>query len=446
MGLASADRFTDGEGMKAEVPQGRLGRAWGLGRLGARLAVLRASSSDAGALHRDLAGTIAAELGRMKGLPMKVGQILTYLTGVLPEAHRETWREALRPLQAHSAAVDPKACRWVLEAELKAPVGEVFERFDPEPVASASIGQVFFGHWKGRPVAIKVQYPGIAQAIADDLANMDGLAALLRPVLPTLDIASVLGELRDRLLEECDYRREAENQRRFGALLESEPDVIIPAVLDELCTERVLVTEWVEGHVLDRFLELSAPADRYRAGEALFRCSFGPMLEGWVHADPHPGNFLFLEGGRIAVLDFGCVQPLDSASRAGLFTLLEAAVRGEPLMPVWAEALGLHAVDAATLGRIDAMGARFLAPITEPQPYTFRSAYTDAVAREVLNEKAALGARFLTRRGRLEFERPGMMLVVRTLFGLAHIWGSLGASGPFRQITADLLARARDAK
>lgn len=428
------------------LTKGRFSRAMALARLGAKAAAGKARevvSRGDREVHVRLARTLTEELGAMRGLPMKVGQILSYMDGVLPEEIASIYTEALAELQAHAPVLDAAACLDVVRDEIGL---EAFDEFDPSPVASASIGQVYRAVHRGRPVAVKVQYPGIAEATQADLDNVGSLTQLLATLLPTVDVARLVGEFQDRLVDECDYEAEASWQRRFAAAHAHHPAVVVPEVIDEACSEHVLTTAWIEGQTLDAFVASATEDDRNHAGVLLFEVAFGTLLrDGFTHADPHPGNLLFDVDGGLGILDFGCVQPVDDDARQALRRLIRTAVDGGDVGAIAAECLGLADLDSATDTMVRTITLRVLEPILAPQPYRFSSQMARALARDVVEAKLALSSRYMTRRGRFRVERDGIMLIVRNLFGLASIWGRLESEADFRALAAEMVRDAPSA-
>jgi predicted unusual protein kinase regulating ubiquinone biosynthesis (AarF/ABC1/UbiB family) len=248
---------------------------------------------------------VGADLGdrmdELKGLMLKMGQMASYLEGALPP---ET-QTALRRLQRNARPLDPAVIDAVLTQELGP---RPFDSFDPEPIAAASIGQVHRAVYQGQPVAVKVQYPGVEASFEVDLRNLDR-ASVLATLGSSIDRHDVIGELRDRLRDETDYLQEAANLARFGALWAGHPRVLLPQVIPERCTRRVLTTTFIEGMGFYDFLERSSQEERDRAGETILEFGWGSVFRhAAFNADPHPGNYLFLPDGRVAFLDFGCVR------------------------------------------------------------------------------------------------------------------------------------------
>jgi predicted unusual protein kinase regulating ubiquinone biosynthesis (AarF/ABC1/UbiB family) len=245
---------------------------------------------------------VAATLGGMKGALMKLGQMASYLDQGLPEPVRE----ALAQLQSDAPPMGFELVAQVIRDELGGEPAEVFARFDRVPLAAASIGQVHRARTHdGVEVAVKVQYPGVDEAIAADLENTDLLFQLMGMLFPGLDPAPIVGELSDRLLEELDYRNEAANQQLFVDAYRGHPYIHVPEVHPELSTGRVLTTRFAPGV---RFEEVQDWSDEERqlTAECLYRFAFGGIYA--LHAfngDPHPGNYLFEPGGHVTFLDFG---------------------------------------------------------------------------------------------------------------------------------------------
>src|SRR5581483_5941313 len=183
---------------------------------------------------------VADTLGAMKGVMMKIGQMASYVDDGLSPAVRHT----LARLQDSVPPMSPQLAAAVVEEELGAPPDRAFARWDPRPIAAASIGQVHraITH-DGRAVAVKVQYPGIAETIAADLRNVSLLRRMLKITAPGQDVDALLGELRDRVAEELDYRREAENQRRFAEYYDGHPTIHVPKIVPELSTRREVTSD-----------------------------------------------------------------------------------------------------------------------------------------------------------------------------------------------------------
>jgi predicted unusual protein kinase regulating ubiquinone biosynthesis (AarF/ABC1/UbiB family) len=287
--------------------------------LGTRAAnVGRSDEGSRAALERrnlEAAEQIVAALGTMKGAAMKLGQVMSFLdVGLVPEEHREDFQRKLGELRDAAPKVRYADMRKVMESELGAPVDEVFSVFDPEPVAAASIGQVYRARLHdGRDVAVKVQYPGVAQAVRADMQNLGIILRLMKRIAPGLDVKSTAEEIRVRIGDELDYELEAQNQRALARIFRGHPFISVPEVVSSLSREKVLVTEYVTGLGFDAIKELDQ-GTRDRVGEIVFRFFFGCMYRHrQFSGDPHPGNFLLKPDGTVAFLDFGLfkVMPAD---------------------------------------------------------------------------------------------------------------------------------------
>jgi predicted unusual protein kinase regulating ubiquinone biosynthesis (AarF/ABC1/UbiB family) len=268
----------------------------------ARAAAEEAEVDDAGAIAR--ARALVATMGSLKGLAMKAGQIASYMPGALPPAAQKILAE----LQAESVAMTFERIDAVVRAELGGGVAELFDSFERTPFAAASIGQVHRAVFAGRPVAVKVQYPGIEELIKSDLKTI-GTMVRMSTIGTAADGGALVGELRDRLVEECDYLREAEHQRLFAALLAEVPGAAVPGVEPARTTKRVLSTQLVDADRFPAFVAAAPQAIRDRAGLVIFRACFELLFRRCIYnADPHPGNYLFRADGDVVFLDFGCVR------------------------------------------------------------------------------------------------------------------------------------------
>jgi predicted unusual protein kinase regulating ubiquinone biosynthesis (AarF/ABC1/UbiB family) len=302
------------------IPTSRIARSARVGRLAAGQTVRtltthatnlgRGEDGKQAALERrhiESAEQIVAALGTMKGAAMKLGQVLSFLdVGLVPEEYREEFQAKLAALRDAAPKVRFSDMRKVIESELGEPLKEVFAEFDEMPIAAASIGQVYRARLHdGREVAVKVQYPGVAQAVRADMQNLGMILRLMKRVAPGLDVKGTAEEIRSRIHEELDYELEAQNQRSMARIYRGHPFIHVPEVITELSRERVLVNEFVSGRGFEEVKALDA-ATRARVGEIIFRFYFGSMYRHHQFSgDPHPGNFLLMDDGRLAFLDFG---------------------------------------------------------------------------------------------------------------------------------------------
>jgi predicted unusual protein kinase regulating ubiquinone biosynthesis (AarF/ABC1/UbiB family) len=250
---------------------------------------------------------VAEVLGNMKGAIMKAGQMFSFIAdGLPPDAAK-----ALSTLQADVAPMAPSLAEDVIRRELGAGPEELFLDWDPVPVAAASIGQVHRAVLRdGRKVAVKVQYPGVDSAISSDLENAQLLYGMFSQfALPSLDVKAMIDEVRQRMLEELDYRIEATSQREFADYYVGHPFIRIPDVVPEFSGRRVLTSEWVDGLRWSEFLEQASEPAKQAAGEVLMRFAQGSVyFHRMFNGDPHPGNYKFHLDGTITFLDFGLVK------------------------------------------------------------------------------------------------------------------------------------------
>ena len=373
---------------------------------------------------------VATTLGAMKGVLMKIGQLASYVDDGLSPAVRRTLsrlQDSVPPMSAELAA-------GVIREELGLPPEAAFARWDPEPIAAASIGQVHraITH-DGRAVAVKVQYPGIAETIAADLGNVALLRRMLRITAPAQDVDGLIEELRDRVLEELDYRREAENQRLVAAYYDGHPTISVPKIIDELSTRRVVTSELADGA---RFAEMAQWSQRERdlAAETIYRFTFRSLYD--LHAfngDPHPGNYLFHGGGRVTFLDFGLVKHFSTEELRPLVDMVRyLCVEQDP------EGFRAAMVDAGFL-RPDAPlsteqvvehMAVFYDTVRRPGQRTITGDYASAVVRRFFDVRSPLAQWVSVPRSYVILQRINL--------GLFAILGELTATADWRGIAEEI--------
>ena len=313
---------------ESKIPKGRVRRSAKLGSVmgsqGARYVGTRAANVARGEdasrerleqRHLETAMKMVGALGQMKGAAMKLGQFASFIdTEFIPEEYREIYQEQLAKLRTEAPAMPWEKVSTVLEEEYDGePLDELFGEIEEEAFAAASIGQVHRAVLlDGRRVAVKIQYPGIAEALEADLRNAGTIVRLARALAPGLDAKEIAAEIRERVLEELDYEYEAQNQRSFARAYRDHPFIYVPDVVTRLSRRRVLVTELVEGIGFEEIKQLGHD-ERSRFGEIVFRGSFGSIYHlRHFNADPHPGNYIWMPDGRVAFLDFGMTKKLDA--------------------------------------------------------------------------------------------------------------------------------------
>jgi predicted unusual protein kinase regulating ubiquinone biosynthesis (AarF/ABC1/UbiB family) len=330
--------------VSTDIPKGRVRRAVKVGRLaGGQTArgyatkaanlTRRAGGRRAAAERRQLeaAEQIFEVLGQMKGAAMKVGQVASFVdTGAFPPEFQERIQAKLAELREAAPRVPFERMRKVVEDDLGEPLDEVFAEFGEEAVAAASIGQVYRARLHdGRDVAVKVQYPGVAQAVRADLQNLGLIMRVAKRIAPGMDAKAMTREIRERLTDELDYEHEAQQHRAFARSWRGHPFIFVPPVVTELCSEHVLVSEWVDGRGFDEVKAMDR-AGRDRFGEILFRFFFGSLYRnGHFSGDPHPGNYRLMDDGRVAFMDFGMTKRVSRADLDAEVAAVRAAMDGD---------------------------------------------------------------------------------------------------------------------
>jgi len=406
-------------GLKLATMSAKSARAHASARAKAAFASEERKRELAAEAHMKSSAEIVETLGNMKGVMMKFAQILSFAADGLPDE----LKTQLQTLQNQAPPMDYELVREVVVAELGGDPDELFLNFEHEPSAAASIGQVHRGTLRdGTEVAVKVQYPGVAKAIRSDLDNAAMLTAMGKVIMPGRDTAPFIEELRERVVEEIDYSIEAANQQTFVDLYRDHPFVVIPGVFHELSSSRVLTMEWVDGFGFQEALELPLE-ERRELAEKIWRFVFDSLNRAYLfNGDPHPGNYLFLDDGRIAFLDYGCVKYFDAGHIERLRKFMEVLRDGTPdeFMDVLVE----H-------GFLTREGRRKV-PVDELYPF-FREMWkptaTDSdfeftqewVNRTTMNPMDQAGPmRYLQ-------SPPGQLFLMRINIGLHAIFAKLGA-------------------
>ena len=386
------------------------------------------------ALRNDLAlqtaEDVATTLGTMKGVLMKLGQMASYVDDGLSPAARRT----LSRLQDSVPPMSPELAAQVITEELGQPPERAFATWDPEPIAAASIGQVHraITH-DGRAVAVKVQYPGIAETIEADLGNVALLRRMLKITAPSQDVDALLAELSERVTEELDYRREARNQQMFARYYDGHPTIGIPGIVAELSTRRVVTSDLADGA---RFAELASwsQAERDLAAETIYRFVFRSLYEAHAfNGDPHPGNYLFHGGGRVTFLDFGLVKYFTADELRPLVEMVKhLCVENDP------EAFRRAMEDAGFLmpdaplptDMIVEHMAVFYDTVRERGPRTMTGAYASAVTRRFFDFRSPLAAYVQIPRSYVILQRINL--------GLFALLGELSATADWRCIAEEI--------
>lgn len=376
------------------------------------------------------ANDLVASLGEMKGALMKLGQMASYLDDGMPEP----MRHALAQLRADAPPMPGDLALSEIERSLGHPLHELFIAIDPTPIAAASIGQVHKATTvDGLDVAVKVQYPGIAQAIAADLDNTETLGSILGMVFPGLDSATLVVELRERLTEELDYLHEARNQRAFADYYRGHPHIWVPDVVDPLSSDRVLTTEFVAGQPFDAIFDLpQARRDHY--GEVLYRFVFRALnRQHSFNGDPHPGNYLLADDGRLAFLDFGLVKHFEPSEVGQFASLIQAMIsRDHSTFRRTAERHHLLRPDAPfTDEQVYEWFVGYYELILDDRPVTVTPEYTAGLLRKTFDAKANEILKYAN-------VPPTFALIQRINLGVFSLLGRLEATANWRRISEEL--------
>jgi predicted unusual protein kinase regulating ubiquinone biosynthesis (AarF/ABC1/UbiB family) len=433
-------------GRGGRLTRGRYGRMARISRLGARLwtswlgAKIRRlftpkskrAKYDEQRRRRD-AEALTQTMGQMKGAFMKIGQMMSFVSDSIPAEYRA----ALQTLQTQAPPMDFALIRDVAERELGMPLERAFAKFDETPLASASIGQVHRAVLPtGEQVVVKIQYPGVAEAIQSDMKNVGVLYRMMGMFYPALDPKPIVEELRTRIGEELDYSREAANQSGFCEIYAGHPFIRIPKVFESHSTARVLTTEYVSGRTFAEVLELDqGMRDHY--GEVLWRFIFGSIIKhGVFNGDPHPGNYIFTDDGQVVFLDFGCIKYFPDEMLENWLTLVRCYLehRRDPFRHQTV-ALGFIKEDSPLSAELmyDYFGY-FYEPIDGDREYTFTREYNARSMEMVFKPEG----KFKGMQSKLNMP-PDFVFVNRIQWGVYSILAQLGATGNWHAIHREYL-------
>ncbi len=411
----------------ASLPLGVAGRATvGFGRR-----MTGRSAEDVTAeLQARTAEQLFTVLGELKGGAMKLGQALSVFEAALPEESAAPYREALTKLQEAAPPMPAATVHRVLDEQFGRRWRERFREFDDTPAAAASIGQVHRAVWSdGREVAVKMQYPGAAQALMADLTQLTRFARLFARVSPGLDIKPLLAEIKDRVLEELDYAREADAQRGFAAAFAGDEEILVPRVVAS--APKVIVTEWMSGQPLSAIIRSGSPAERDRAGTLLALLHYSaPARCEMLHADPHPGNFRLLPDGRLGVVDFGAVARLPGGYPRGLGRLTRLAVDNDAagMLALMRELNFVRpGIEVSAEEVLDYLGA--VADPLRDETFSFSRAWMRRQAARIADPR-----RDEARVGRQLNLPPSFLLIHRVTLGTVGVLCQLEATAPFRAL------------
>lgn len=362
---------------------------------------------------------LVTRLGELKGLPMKLGQIMSYLELDLPEEARRF----LGLLQTQSPATPFERVEAVLREDLGPRADALLAGLERAPASIASIGQVHQGRLPdGRLVAVKVRHPEIEEAISSDFRAAALGTKFAGLIMPGMGVTArdFVDEMRSRLLEECDYILEAERQLLFASFYAGHPVVVVPAVHREWCGPRVLTTTWETGHDFEPFRANATQEQRDRAGATLFDFYIGTLYrKGVFHADPHPGNYHFRDDGRVVVFDYGCVREFEHEVTQA-FVAMANAVRADDREGICEALRGLGAEPSsndAAYTHVRRLLRSFFRPMLTAGPQCIDGRLVVDMG-QVARDKLALA----------RLRLPGkLMFLFRIRFGLYAVLSRLGA-------------------
>lgn len=415
-----------------KIPEGRLSRMARMASLGVR--------TGASLLTSDTGETAARQalevLGSMRGLAAKVGQMASYVDGMVPDAHRDAYETALRGLRAAAPTSTPERARALVEAELCAPIEELFTAWEAHPFASASIGQVHRATLPdGRTVAVKVQHSGITSAVESDLKNVSALEGMVSVIAPRhLQSKKTLDEISARLREELDYGLEAQRQEAFREMHAADRAIKVPAVVRERSSKRVLTSELAQGITLEE-ASTKSEEERRAWAETLWRFVFkGTLVGEMFNADPHPGNYLFGENGTVTFLDFGCVQRVEGDHLEGARRLhRDALARDENAFKKdLCEMLELRG------GVYQTFVERYVRQCFEPlfgSPFHTTRPWVAELTRSVASVKPSI----LNRDSGFVPMKPGMALMNRLQFGFYSVLARLDVGVDYAAVEREFL-------
>ena len=379
---------------------------------------------------------MAEQLGNMKGVMMKLGQMVSFILETLPDEAQK----ALSSLYADAPPMAPAVARQVVADELGAPPEHLFVNWPSDPIAAASVGQVHKVVLRdGRHAAVKVQYPGAGQAITADLDNAQAMYAMMGMfALKGLDTKSLVNELRLRMIDELDYRVEAASQIVFAAYYRDHPFVSVPAVVEHMSTERVLTTEWVDGMSWGDFVIQADDAAKQRAGESIWRFAQHSLyLHGAFNGDPHPGNYRFQSDGSVTFLDFGLVKRWQPGEWERLGPTLDAViVQRDP------QALMVAMQDVGFLTANHGLGAQAIFDyVSCPYvPYlTDTFTFTRDFMRDTLTTMLDLKGPHAPVIAKLNIP-ASFVILDRVVWGVSAILGKLNVTAPWRAMLLEYQA------
>ncbi len=415
------------------LPTKRLRRLQEMARVGARsgLALLGGGDGAKAAQHA------ADLLGNLRGLAAKVGQMASYVDGLIPDGQSAAYARFLSSLQASAPSSPFAEVRNLLEHELAASVEERFAAFEEAPFASASIGQVHRARMHDRrEVAVKIQHPGIADALEADLSSAGVVASLVSALTPKgVQADAIYQEIAARFREELDYELEARRQSEFRELFAGDPRIHVPRIFATHSSRRVLTSELVRGLDFNAAIGTDLLVRRAYA-QVLWRFVFTSILaHGQFNADPHPGNYLFHSDGRVTFLDFGCIQKLPAAYVEAMRGMHKAALNCDEAAFHEAARAGLNTVAGAYEEALLAYLWRCYEPLRR-SPYRIERKYVAEVVRGIQGVKQHM----MKKSSNPTPTPPGVMLLNRLQFGFYSVLARLQVDVDYAKVDREILS------
>lgn len=410
--------------MRASIATGKIAaRLVGTSLLGLIAGNERAAQLKA-ATDQKIGAELARTLGSLKGIAMKLGQYASYVDLNLPAV----LRNELAKLQDSASPLPAKVAADLVWHALGAAPDKVFRHWSPMPFAAASIGQVHAAElWDGTRVAVKVQYPEIRAAIEADIASLGALSSLLKTILRYQDTGALIDEVKERIVEECDYELEAANTAEFADLLAPWPKVIVPKIHKKFSAQTVITSDFVDGTSFAAFAAEADQVSKNDFGKLLFETTFALLFKhGIFSCDPNPGNFLFLNDGRVAFLDFGCVKRFGPKSKATIVGLFKATIdndRAEVRRLILTTG-AIPRPDSVDVDRVIDLMFTFAAPWREDGPYQFNPLYIERTWRQTIDNPD---------RFKLSVP-PEFAFTSRLQWGICAVLSRLGAEANWHQL------------
>jgi predicted unusual protein kinase regulating ubiquinone biosynthesis (AarF/ABC1/UbiB family) len=406
-----------------------------VGGVAARIAGARLMGSDSDAAN---AAALGKALGGLKGPIMKMAQLFA----TIPDALPPEYAEALQKLQSDAPPMGAAFVRRRMQAELGPDWESRFGSFDLRPAAAASLGQVHRATTRdGAPLACKLQYPDMASAVEADIRQLDVLLSVHRRMSPAVDTREILKEVSARVREELHYKREAQHTALYRLMLADVPEVHVPAVYDDLSTERLLTMGWLEGRKLLEFKTADLET-RNRIAVAMFKAWWVPFTRyGVIHGDPHLGNYAVRsEGGQVTginLLDYGCIRVFPAKFVGGVVDLYRGLLEGDDARVIKAyDVWGFRGLQPALIDALNVWARFIYGPILDDRVRTVANGISPG---QYGRKEAFQVHKVLKEKGPITIPRE-FVFMDRAAVGLGSVFLHLAAEMNFAQLFQDTIA------